>query len=308
MRSMILTFGFALLLPCAAQAGLVCRADIASLDFGVISVRDGVVLQTSGPVAISCSGGTAGAVVQSCVSLGAGSGGAAAGQSPRSLAGQGLAPLSYQLTGQNSFSHRGEVWQMRSYPLTLDANGAALITPMLYGEITAIGAEAVVGLYTSSFDAGLGATMAYGEVSCTQTGVASSFSVRAELTSSCSVSVTAMDFGLISRQLTAPIDQSAQITVSCTNAAPYTVGLGFGLHAVDAGPSGRRMLSGSDLLAYGVYHDAGRSLDWGTSPASQTAGTGSGSAQVLTVFGRIFSPQTPATGSYSDQIVVTVTY
>ena len=79
---MILTFGFALLLPCAAQAGLVCRADIASLDFGVISVRDGVVLQTSGPVAISCSGGTAGAVVQSCVSLGAGSGGRAIAAQP----------------------------------------------------------------------------------------------------------------------------------------------------------------------------------------------------------------------------------
>lgn len=304
----LLMLMLALLVPGAARAALLCNADIVSLNFGVISVRDGILLQTSGPVTISCAGGTAGAVVQACVRLDAGSGGAAAGQSPRSLTGQGLSPLQYQLTAENSFSNGGPVWETRSYALTLDASGAASIAPMLYAQITAIGAEATVGAYSSVFEPGLGAALTFGETSCSQSGAASGFQVSASLTSSCSVSVTPMDFGVISNQITAEIDQTAQIAVSCTNGSGYTIGLDFGQHAVDAGARGRRMASGGNLLGYGLYQDAARSLDWGMIPSTQGSGTGTGGTQALTVYGRVFSPQSPAAGSYSDLVVITVTY
>ena len=64
-RPLFLASGLAAL-ACAslpASAALFCDADLVSLDFGLISVRDGLSQQTSGPVTISCSGGTPGASV-----------------------------------------------------------------------------------------------------------------------------------------------------------------------------------------------------------------------------------------------------
>jgi spore coat protein U-like protein len=42
--------------------------------------------------------------------------------------------------------------------------------------------------------------------------------------------------------------------------------------------------------------------------SSCRSGTGSGSGQALTVYGRVGSQTTPSPGAYSDSVVVTVTY
>ncbi len=73
----------------------------------------------------------------------------------------------------------------------------------------------------------------------------------------------------------------------------------------------RRMAAGANLLNYNIYTTTARTTVWGdgTSSTSAITGTGSGTAQSVTVYGRVTSGQTsvPA-GSYSDTVAVTVTY
>jgi spore coat protein U-like protein len=291
-----------------ARADLVCAADLASLDFGQISVRDGQVHQTSGPMAISCSGGVAGASAVACVTIGAGSGGSGPGLSPRILMGSGVATLDYQLTANNTVSGGGTIWSTVGFEIPLDGSGEGTITPTLYAQVTSIGAQATIGSYMSRFETGGDVQMAYGETACDQTGTASTFTVQAVVTASCTVEVSNMDFGHINAAIVAPVDQTASISIICTNGSGYTVGLDQGTHALDAGLSSRQMSNGGNLLAYGLYLDASRSLEWGSNPGTVASGVGTGGQQVLTVFGRLFADQPALVGTYSDSVVVVVTY
>jgi spore coat protein U-like protein len=295
-------------IPWPARAALVCEANLVSLDFGQISVRDGMPEQTSGPVTISCSGGTPDSTASACVIIGAGSGGAGPDQTPRYMTGDGAASLAYQLTSQNTLSGGGSTWETVGFTLPLDATGSATIAPTLYAEVTSIGAQATVGLYASTFASGGDIQLAYGESDCSQYGTASSFTLRATVTASCTVSVSNMDFGVIDAVVAAPVDQTATISVSCTNASPYSVGLDMGGQPEGVGPTGRRMRNGADMLAYGLYHDAAATAAWGIDAGNVSAGVGTGGNQFLTVFGRIFPDQEAVVGRYSDTVVVIVNY
>ncbi len=294
--------------PWPARAALVCEADLVSLDFGQISVRDGMPEQTSGPVTISCSGGTPGTTATACVMIGAGSGGSGPGLTPRYMTGVGTAVLEYQLTAQNTLSGGGSTWETVGFTLSLDATGSATIAPALYAEVTSIGAQATVGSYAADFASGGDVQLAYGEGDCSQYGTASSFTVRASVAASCTVSVSNMDFGVIDAAVVAPVDQTAAISVSCTNASSYNVGLDMGGQPEGFGPSGRRMTNGVSVLAYGLYHDAAASAAWGLEADNVAAGIGTGGNQTLTVFGRIFPDQVAVVGRYSDSVVVVVNY
>jgi spore coat protein U-like protein len=71
------------------------------------------------------------------------------------------------------------------------------------------------------------------------------------------------------------------------------------------------MTSGANTLNYMLYTDTGRTTLWGDGTAStaRLTGTGTGSAQSSTIYGRIASGQssTPV-GSYSDTILVTIDF
>ncbi|EEF26199.1 conserved hypothetical protein [Ricinus communis] len=43
-------------------------------------------------------------------------------------------------------------------------------------------------------------------------------------------------------------------------------------------------------------------------PGSTVAGTGTGNAQLLTIYGRVPPQTTPSSGTYTDTVVVTLTY
>lgn len=158
------------------------------------------------------------------------------------------------------------------------------------------------------FVAGADTQLSYGLLACNASGAASAFTVSAVVTTSCTINVSNMDFGVIDTAIVTPIDQTASIDVSCTNAPPYTISMGSGLQPADAGPTGRRMINGTGLLSYGLYHDPSRTSHWGVSPATTAAGIGSGGPQALTVYGRIFANQATLIGNYSASVVVTVNY
>jgi len=138
------------------------------------------------------------------------------------------------------------------------------------------------------------------------------FQVTATIASSCTVSGSALNFGgSIDPLATAtPIDATSTLSVVCTNTTPYTVALNAGVNAGGASNfSTRRMKSGSNTLGYQLYLDAGRSTVWGDGTASSTSsGTGTGSVQNLTIYGRLPSLANVVPGAYTDTVTVTVSY
>lgn len=296
-------------LPIPAHAALVCEAGIGSLNFGLISGRDGSMPQTNSPVTISCFGGTPGTIVHACLTIGSGSGGSGTDLTPRYMTGGEAASLAYQLTSQNTLSAGGTTWDVVALSIPLDAtSGSFAMETTLYAEVTSIGTQVTVGSYNSHFETGTEVGLSYGENACDTSGAVTTFTVDAVVTPSCTVNVSNMDFGVIDAIVAAPVDQIATISVSCTNVSAYTVGLDHGTNAVDSGPRGRRMASGGDLLAYGLYHDEARSADWGMTAGTLAAGTGTGGSQDLTVYGQIFSNQQASVGTYADSVVVIVSY
>ncbi len=140
--------------------------------------------------------------------------------------------------------------------------------------------------------------------------------VQVTITAGCSVSGTTLNFGsnngnnLLAAQITA----TANLSVTCTTGSPYSVGLDNGLNASG---SQRRMQSSGQFLNYNLFTDAAGLVPWsaGSTPTTCATltncvlGTGTGTAQTITVYGRIpITASSPAPGSYTDTVTITVTY
>lgn len=134
------------------------------------------------------------------------------------------------------------------------------------------------------------------------------FSVTATVLPSCTV----IGGGTLAFGIVTPGNQSdgtVSVTATCTVGTPYTLSLNAGTGS-GATMTQRRMTSGADTLAYGLYRDAGRSQPWGdgTGGSSTVTSTGTGLAQSFTVYGRVPSSATATVGVYLDTITVTATY
>jgi spore coat protein U-like protein len=134
-----------------------------------------------------------------------------------------------------------------------------------------------------------------------------SFNVQVAIAATCVVtSATTLDFGT-QGVLSAHIDQTSTITVTCTNTTPYNIGLDKGLNGSSV--TTRQMIMASTPVNYSLFSDSGRTINWGNTIGTDTvAATGNGSAQIYTVYGRIPPQTSPAPGIYTDTITVTVTY
>ncbi|WP_404712934.1 spore coat U domain-containing protein [Sphingomonas sp. MMS24-J13] len=138
------------------------------------------------------------------------------------------------------------------------------------------------------------------------TTVTSSFNVTANVQATCSVSATNMAFGAYTG---VQLVSTSSLSITCTNTTGYAVGLDAGT-ATGATVTSRKMTGpAAATLGYGLYRDGGHTSNWGQTAGTDTvAGTGSGTAQSLTVYGLVPAGQTPPAGSYSDTITVTVSY
>jgi spore coat protein U-like protein len=134
------------------------------------------------------------------------------------------------------------------------------------------------------------------------------FGVQVTVTASCVInSATVLNFGS-QGIFAANVDQTSTVTVQCTNSTPYNVGLSAGAGS-GATAAVRKLTSGGATLNYSLYSDVGRTTVWGETVGTDTvAATGNGASQSYTVYGRIPPQTTPAAGTYTDTITVTVTY
>ncbi|WP_234710593.1 Csu type fimbrial protein [Sinorhizobium arboris] len=144
---------------------------------------------------------------------------------------------------------------------------------------------------------------AFGQTATTQ------FNVQISINAECQInSATDLNFGA-SGVIDAVIDATSAIAVQCTNGTPYNIGLNSGQGAGATVAS--RLMTGpnSETVAYSLYTDAGHTTVWGNTIGTDTvAGTGNGSEQAYTVFGQVPAQATPAAGTYTDVVTVTVTY
>ncbi|WP_379921904.1 spore coat U domain-containing protein [Erythrobacter sp. R86502] len=133
--------------------------------------------------------------------------------------------------------------------------------------------------------------------------------VSATVVEACIVAANNLAFGTYDPTAPSPTDAATSITVTCTPGTVFTVGLNAGI-ASGATVNSRQMASGSERLGYGLYQDAGRSVNWGNTPGTDTpvAATAGLIPSILTVYGRVPAQQAVAVGAYTDTVTITVSY
>jgi spore coat protein U-like protein len=138
----------------------------------------------------------------------------------------------------------------------------------------------------------------------------------------CTVSSVGVNFATYNPLAGTPDDSTGQVSITCTmvgNGKPesvaYSIELGMG-NASSYSP--RRLVSGSNALLYNLFRDAGRSQVWGNGLGSTYTvtdsvlvgpGVGNGTrSNTYTIYGRVPAGQDPDPGSYSDTIVITLSF
>lgn len=294
-----------------------CTFAMTNVNFGTIDVASNVNFDTTATLNVTCSGIPT-RRVRVCPHFGSGSGGVAAGGDPRYML-SGATQMRYNIYRNAA---RTNVWgsfywgQPPTPPtVNINLNGAGIGTASVtaFARVPSGQTTLPTGIYSSSFSGGhtlvayayttVGNCAAIGTMNATQVP----FLVTADNISSCTVSATTLDFGS-KGLLDTNVDAANQINVTCSSAVPYTVGLNGGSSGA-TDPSQRKMTLGAAQVTYGIYRDAARTQPWGNTIGSDTvAGIGTGSVQVLTGYGRVPMQTTPAPGTYTDTVVVTVTY
>lgn len=131
---------------------------------------------------------------------------------------------------------------------------------------------------------------------------------------SCTVTATGVSFGNYNVLTTTPNDATGTVRVTCILlldlAGSFTVDLSTGASGSYAA---RTLRNGANNLSYNLYTDAARAQLWGNGTGGSNRVVQNFAGLLLvdrsyTVYGRIPARQNVRPGSYSDTIIVTVTY
>jgi spore coat protein U-like protein len=154
---------------------------------------------------------------------------------------------------------------------------------------------------------GIMAGLALGGGAASATTTTSTFGVTMAITAECVINSTAtLDLGS-SGVINANHDANTPLHIQCTNTTPYTIGLDAGT-TTGATVSQRLLVNGSATVNYNLYTSSGYSTIWGNSGGALVSSTGNGADQTFTIYGRVPAQTTPAPGTYTDTVTVTVTY
>src|SRR6476646_136457 len=119
----------------------------------------------------------------------------------------------------------------------------------------------------------------------------------------CAISSTDVAFG---SYYGSTIRVTAILNVNCNPNADYSIGLDTGT-GPGATVTARSMISGSNVLQYGLYSDAAFTQNWGNTPGTGwVTGTGNGGNQLLYVYAQLPANQFPPVNTYVDTITATI--
>ncbi len=312
----------ALLLGASGQASAAVSCSITPFSGSFANILPGTAINSTGSTTVTCSGGSNNEAVRLCLEIGAGT--TALGPSNERV----MRSSSDYLNTEFYFdSGRTQLWgswgigSSSAYPVgspagiqqdvTLNASGAGTFTYTVYTSILAAQSTHTPGSYSWS---GSSPTVQYvkksGASNCPTSGNSSNSSgttFTATVNATCNVSAANINFGSAG-VLSANIDSTGTVTPQCTNSTPYNIGLNAGT-ATGATVTTRKMTNGATTVSYSLYRNAGMTTNWGNTVGTDTVGgTGTGNNQSYTVYGQVPVQSTPAPGTYTDTIIVTVTY
>jgi spore coat protein U-like protein len=124
----------------------------------------------------------------------------------------------------------------------------------------------------------------------------------------CTVDAQALNFGVYDSTSPAPLDGVGEIRMTCSGGTSYRISM----KSAKVNPDGSREMKtpASPRALYFLYLDPSRSIPWGdgTGGTRLYAGTGTGLPQSVPVFGRVPARQRLAAGTYSDDVLITVSW
>jgi spore coat protein U-like protein len=125
----------------------------------------------------------------------------------------------------------------------------------------------------------------------------------------CTVGEGSIAFGsLLGFASTATLNTSGAFTITCTTNAPFVLALDKGLGQSIRSRS-MTLSGGNATIRYQIYQDAAHSIIFGDGTAgSAWSGVGTGTAQLVQLFGQIPSQNIAAVGVYTDSISVTTMF
>jgi spore coat protein U-like protein len=145
---------------------------------------------------------------------------------------------------------------------------------------------------------------------------------KAHAAADCSITAVSVNFGTYDPVVTSPDDSVGTVTITCRHISGnaervnYSVVLSNGM--LGASATTRKMGAGTGRLGYNVFTDPARSQVWGNgtggtviASGSMTVGPGVGNGtQTVTqsVYGRIPQLQDAVPGTYTDTLMVTLTF
>lgn len=319
-----LSLGSVILVPHKARAAMSCTETVADMQFGSINVIPGTSPTTTTTAAISCSGAAPSTTYRFCVNMRPGTD--RSGNQRQMISGSDYLP--FNLYSDSSYSTPFGSWPAAflggGYQVDMSSNGSGSISGnvTVYGQIPTSASASPPGAYSEYNPAASSGALQYGSTpsggSC-PVGASTTnnfWTVYATVTANCTINVSTLDFGSTS-SLGAAVSSSAPIDVQCTNTTPFSIGLNNGAHATG---SQRRLYSAStgQYVSYGLYLDSLFTQSWSSASSTTTCtngsntcyiGTGTGSDQTIYVYGRVpVQGGNPNPGTYSDTVVVTLTY
>jgi spore coat protein U-like protein len=134
-----------------------------------------------------------------------------------------------------------------------------------------------------------------------------------EAGAACTVSANGVSFGAYDVFVSAPLDSTGTVTVTCDQAPPVDVMIAIGPSGTSGGfvPRQMRSVSLPDRLNYNLFTNAGRSTVWGDgAPGTSTVflkNVKKNRPEVTTIYGRVPPGQNVSVGGYTDALTVTIT-
>ncbi|WP_167514653.1 Csu type fimbrial protein [Mesorhizobium intechi] len=294
-----------------------CSITTANGSYGAVDILSGAVDDTTATFSINCTG-TANQTVRLCVELSPGQTNAAGNRRLSS----GSERLVHELYRDASRTTIWGSWGLATtsyglypigttYDLALGSSGSAGATLTVYGRIFSNQTTAGPGSYVWTMTTAPAAAYDYKTAATCPTGsrqaTSSGSTWTATINANCNVSATNVNFGSVG-VLASNVDSTGSVTVRCTDSTPYNIGLSAGSGS-GATVASRKMTNGVKTVTYSLYSDSGRTTVWGNTIGTNTSsGTGTGLDQAYTVYARAPAQTTPAPGTYTDTVVVTVTY
>lgn len=218
----------------------------------------------------------------------------------------------------------GNTYPLSSWIQDVANNTTAAFSMMIYGKVPARQPGLSSGVYQSSFSGGVlrwrwssGNRPAPSAAECLAGsggeggGEVSYFlNVSATAQDTCLIrSVTDLDFGVHSHQISSPLDSRAELKLSCPKGTSWQLALDNGLSSQG---NIRYMINDKgDKVEYQLFRDVAGTQMWGHIAGSDTlTGTGNGAASPVSVsiYGKVPIQTAISPGYYRDTVIVTLSY